>query len=52
MKKTCNKSKCGVIFLDSQHKKVKYTNLELPQSEDTASPHSQEEAKERAWLIK
>jgi hypothetical protein len=33
-------------------KKVKYAYKELPQSENTASSHSQEEEKERAWLIK
>jgi hypothetical protein len=34
------------------YEKVKYAHQELPHSEDTASPHSQEEEKEGAWLIK
>jgi hypothetical protein len=36
----------------TRFKKVKYAYQELSQSENTASPHSQEEEKERAWLIK
>jgi hypothetical protein len=35
------------IHVKFYHKKVKYAYQEFPHSEDTASPHSQEEDKER-----
>jgi predicted solute-binding protein len=36
-----------ITFLIVLKKKVKYAYQELPHSEDTASPHSQEQDKER-----